>query len=142
VYTNVCVHRISLGSPCPGVQVCCEVREEEVTTARAPPSPGPTELRPPGSCGVRGGNLDSSWFRIFSEDTFTQFGEFPWMLALLSGEEAENEGTRRTQFHCGASLIHPQVAVTTAHCVSRYLTHVLPALLSLCLSVYQFSERI
>jgi hypothetical protein len=78
--------------------------------------------------------------RIFSEDTFTQFGEFPWMLALLSGE-AEDGGTRGTQFHCGASLIHPQVAVTAAHCVNRYLVHILPTLLSICLSVCCFSER-
>jgi secreted trypsin-like serine protease len=81
-------------------------------------------------------------FRIFGEDKFTQFGEFPWMLALLNGEEAEGGDTRGTQFHCGASLIHPQVALTAAHCVSRYLMHVLPTLLSICLSVCRFNERI
>lgn len=36
-----------------------------------------------------------------------EFGEFPWMLGILDGKK----------YRCGASLIHPQVALTAAHCV-------------------------
>ena len=147
----LCVHRmdaemllrINTERQCPGVQVCCVVRVGEVSPSREPPSPGPTESPPPGptqspppgSCGVRGGSLNPTWVRVLTEDKFTQFGEFPWMLALLSEEEMEGEDTQGNPFRCGASLIHPQVAVTAAHCVSRYLVHLLPTFISLFISV-------
>jgi hypothetical protein len=100
------VHRLSDEWQCNGVQVCCEVREVKVAPARERP--------PPGSCGVRGGSLNSASFRMFSEDKFTQFGEFPWMLGVIVVWS-----TQSNNFFCGASLIHPQVALTTASCVSR-----------------------
>ncbi|KYB24665.1 phenoloxidase-activating factor 2 [Tribolium castaneum] len=45
--------------------------------------------------------------RILGPENSANFGEFPWMLGVLSG---------RT-YRCGASLIHPKVALTAAHCV-------------------------
>lgn len=45
--------------------------------------------------------------RMLRGDT-AQFAEFPWMLGVLQGKV----------YRCGASLIHPQVAVTAAHCVA------------------------
>lgn len=39
----------------------------------------------------------------------TEFAEFPWMLGVL----------RNKAYRCGASLIHPQVAITAAHCVDK-----------------------
>jgi hypothetical protein len=139
----LCVHRISVDWQCPGVQVCCEVREvEEVTPAREPPSPGPTELPPPGPCGVRGGSLNPAWFRMFSVDNFLQYGVFPWLVSLLRNENKMNGSTLSYKPSCGASLIHPQVALTGANCLNRYLVHVLPTLLSLCLSVCCLNERI
>ncbi|KRT79650.1 Trypsin, partial [Oryctes borbonicus] len=45
------------------------------------------------------------------------FGEFPWMLGILQSNV----------YKCGASLIHPQVAVTAAHCVSPSMKYVVRA---------------
>lgn len=47
-------------------------------------------------------------FRVLGDDE-TEFGEFPWMLGIL----------QKKAYKCGASLIHPQVAITAAHCVDK-----------------------
>ncbi|CAG9819659.1 unnamed protein product [Phaedon cochleariae] len=52
-------------------------------------------------------DYDVFGFRILG-DRVTEFAEFPWMLGILEGKT----------YRCGASLIHPQVAITAAHCVS------------------------
>ncbi|XP_050294580.1 phenoloxidase-activating factor 2-like [Anthonomus grandis grandis] len=57
-------------------------------------------------CGVRQLDVDK---RILGTDQNTaSFGEFPWMLGILKGEK----------YKCGASLIHPKIALTAAHCVA------------------------
>ncbi|XP_066150169.1 phenoloxidase-activating factor 2-like isoform X2 [Euwallacea fornicatus] len=46
--------------------------------------------------------------KILGEADAADFAEFPWMLGILKG----------LSYKCGASLIHPKVALTAAHCVS------------------------
>jgi secreted trypsin-like serine protease len=64
------------------------------------------------------------------------------MLALLREEEMEGGDAQSNPFKCGASLIHPQVALTAAHCVSRYLMRILPTFISLFISICHLNEGI
>lgn len=57
------------------------------------------------SCGLR--NVRGIGMELTNGLDAAQFGEFPWMMALISN------GTYR----CGGSLIHPSVVLTAAHCV-------------------------
>lgn len=45
----------------------------------------------------------------------SEYGEFPWMTAILGEEEAL--GKVLNVYKCGGSLIHPQVVLTGAHCI-------------------------
>lgn len=51
----------------------------------------------------------------------TSFGEFPWHVALLVRERRHNVPYVRQvtlyRYHCGATLIHPILLLTAAHCV-------------------------
>lgn len=84
------------------LDVCCA----EGKTTTEPVTPAPQPSRPTG-CGVRNPNGIDFSIKENTENA-AEFGEFPWMLALL---ETDN------RYFCGASLIHPQVAITGLHCV-------------------------
>lgn len=55
--------------------------------------------------------------KVSNDSNQANFGEFPWMLGILQDKV----------FKCGASLIHPQVAVTAAHCVSSSKKYIIRA---------------
>ena len=49
----------------------------------------------------------------------TQFGEFPWTVAIL-GKLPTPEGQQRENYMVGeGSLIHPRVVLTAAHNVKK-----------------------
>ena len=56
-------------------------------------------------CGYR--NQHGIGFEFTQNSQVSQFGEFPWMVAL----------TENNKYICGGSLIHPHVVLTAAHCV-------------------------
>ncbi|CAG9770803.1 unnamed protein product [Ceutorhynchus assimilis] len=60
-------------------------------------------------CGRRESSIESAIMenRILGKNNRADFAEFPWMLGILKGQA----------YKCGASLIHPKVALTAAHCV-------------------------
>lgn len=71
--------------------------------------PGPAQIYQP-RCGRR--NPLGIHARIIGiPDNESQFGEFPWMVAVL------RQDNDKLVFVCGASLIQPNVVMTAAHCV-------------------------
>ncbi|XP_055528985.1 phenoloxidase-activating factor 2-like [Wyeomyia smithii] len=98
---------------CPNyMEVCCEkekVLDKAPSTATKSP---PTANKY--TCGGR--NADGSGFRIAGhENGESEYGEFPWMLAVLREDEFFNKTLIVYEF--GGSLIAPNVVLTVAHCV-------------------------
>jgi len=92
-------------SECPSfLDVCCN------DPSRVIPTPAPYQPR----CGRR--NEDGVNARITGfPANQAQFGEFPWMTAVLKTEYVE--GQEANLYVCGGSLVHDQVVLTGAHCV-------------------------
>lgn len=89
------------------LDVCCKPpdRIEKVT-------PPPVEKK--GTCGQR--HPQGVGFRITGDvNGEAQFGEFPWMVAIIKEENIGEE--KLNVYQCGGSLIHKQAVLTAAHCV-------------------------
>ncbi|XP_072943169.1 phenoloxidase-activating factor 2-like [Epargyreus clarus] len=83
---------------------CCpldQIRQKKKKTKSLPLECGWTN---PGGYSVR--SLDE-------DDGFSQFGDFPWMVALLKRSDATE--WNKDDYVGGGSLIHPSVVLTVAH---------------------------
>lgn len=105
------------------LQVCCEeadiVDDNPQTTQRVPGGESSTQKSTKEAsnfiqCGLR--NPDGVGFRIINgRQNETEFGEFPWMVAILESQMLLDAVSQT--FICGGSLIAPNVVLTAAHCV-------------------------
>lgn len=107
------VVNIEEGPACVGsLDVCCGSGTKTNNNTAPDPIPPP---KPPKGCGYR--NFNGIGVRITGgRDNETEIGEFPWMTALIQ-YDISPDNKPLNNYQCGASLIHPSIVLTAAHCV-------------------------
>uniref|UniRef100_A0A1A9W5D1 Phenoloxidase-activating factor 2 n=1 Tax=Glossina brevipalpis TaxID=37001 RepID=A0A1A9W5D1_9MUSC len=100
------------GEVCLYNEICCDLSNKR-TTSVIPALPS----EPQEGCGWR--NQNGVGFKIAVKTDEAEFGEFPWMLAILRVEEDDDQDVIFL-YECGGSLIARNVAVTVAHCVVNH----------------------
>ena len=116
-----------IGGNCPNIlDVCCKTQDNQ-NNENLPPKPN-NRYQPKCGNSIPDDTLDID-IRIYLDknehgfDNIAQFGAYPWMAAILRFEEFDQFGNTLTAdiniYQCGASLIHPQVVLTAAHCVDE-----------------------
>ncbi|XP_017776715.1 PREDICTED: proclotting enzyme-like [Nicrophorus vespilloides] len=107
------------------LEVCCAIptTNESTLSSADPKEPVVTSPIPPvtpgggKSCGIR--NSAGIDFKLMEKrNDEAEFGEFPWMVAILRTNIVKNESLDV----CGGSLITPNVILTGAHCVQKFKT--------------------
>jgi plasma kallikrein len=91
--------------PCKSLRKCCE-------TANINTEQPMVEMSE--SCGYR--NVKGLGHFSFAKQKESQYGEFPWTIAVLKKISIDDEVI--SLFMGGGSLVHPQVVLTTAHNVN------------------------
>ncbi|CAB3260982.1 unnamed protein product [Arctia plantaginis] len=84
------------------IEYCCTIPSDP---AKPTPLPDPTKIK---GCGYR----NPKGLGVTFSHANTQFGEFPWVVALLDSRNHTYTGV--------GVLIHPQVVMTGAHVASKY----------------------
>lgn len=100
--------RVSTNDGCDLLETCCEEKDIIASDRKSDVTFG--------RCGVRHPN--GIGYRLTGEKSGSaQYGEFPWTLMLLKNSDLL--GISKEVYLCAASLIAPDMALTTAHCVNN-----------------------